>query len=244
MTIYCFIGLLLATLVHVAAVSDILLQSKQSPPILACKYAFPVTNFDEFLAVANLITCANFGSIIGIQEQLPGTTASGAASAAILGVETRHDAFLRILHGIAPNPVPFDTAIPAAWAYNIGLQFTVPGSCTVEPAYTVYPQLTLNPSGPTFADDSSYPSSVSFTWDPQQAWVAREVGKQIYAAWVNLYNQPMYTPVIIDREGSGSTVVPKNMSGMAFIALITMQPSDFTDLEGATHVGPVGISIS
>ncbi|KIM98417.1 hypothetical protein OIDMADRAFT_31220 [Oidiodendron maius Zn] len=189
----------------------------QEVHVAVVSYTFPVPNLEEFLAVANLITCANFGSFIGIQEQRPRTIASGAASSAILGVETRHDAFLRILH--------------AAWAYNVGLQFTVQWSCMVEPAYTAYPRLTLSLSGPTFSDDSSYPSSVSFTWDPKQASVAREAGKTIYAAWINLYNQPMYTLVIIDGEGSGSTVVPKNMSSMAFMALKRMQPSDFTNLD-------------
>jgi hypothetical protein len=111
--------------------------------VTSCNYTFPVTNFDESLAVANLITCVNFGSIIGIQQELPGTTASGPASTSILATETRHDSFLRILHDIAPNLSPFDTAGPAAWAYNIGLQFIVPGSCAVEPTYPAYPQLTV-----------------------------------------------------------------------------------------------------
>ncbi|KUJ11342.1 uncharacterized protein LY89DRAFT_739539 [Mollisia scopiformis] len=213
--------------VHVATVSGIFLESKQSPPVTACNYTFPVTNFDEFLSVANLITCANFGSIIGIQEQLPGSTASGPAGTSILATETRHDSFLRILHGIAPNPSPFDTAVPAAWAYNVGLQFIVPGSCGVEPAYPAYPQLTVTSmEGQSFAHDTSYPSSVSFAWDPQQAWV------------------PMYTEVVVNGTGSGSTMIPKNMSGMAFMALTTMQPADFTNLGDATLVGPIGISIS
>ena len=195
--------------------------------------------------MANIITCANFGSIIGIQEQYPGTVAAGAVSSSILAVETRHDAFLRILHDNAPNPAPFDTAIPAGWAYNIGLQYTVPGTCAVEIELPAYPQLSLTGMGQTsFSNDTSYPDSISFTWDAQQAWTARETGKQLYAAWVNLYNQPVYTTVTVGGPGYGSAPVPKGMAGVTFMALTTVQPSDLSSLQASTLVGPVGISLT
>ena len=85
---------------------------------------------------------------------------------------------------------------------------------------------------------------MSFIWDDQQAWVQREVGKQLYAAWVNQYNQPMYTTVTVNGVGSGTTPVPKGMQAVAFVALTTLQPSDFTDLQDATRVGPLAIAIS
>lgn len=208
-----------------------------------CKYTFPATNFDEFLAVANLLTSANFGSVIGLQKQLVGSTLDPGITA-ILGVETRHDAFLRILHGLIPNPAPFDTGIPIAWAYNIGLQYTVPGSCPVEVPLPTYPQLSFDPAGPPSFANANYPSTMSFTWDNQQAWVEREQGKQLYAAWVNQYNQPVYTPVTVKEGGSGTTAVPTGMQAVAFVALTTLQPSDFTDLQEATLVGPLAIAVS
>lgn len=82
-----------------------------------CKYIFPATSLDENLAVANLLTAANFDSVIGLELQLNGDApALSPAITAMLGVETRHDAFLRILHGVVPNPALFDTATPIAWA--------------------------------------------------------------------------------------------------------------------------------
>lgn len=210
-----------------------------------CQYSFPATNFNEFLAVANLITSTNFGSVIGLQLQLDGSApALAPATSAILGVETRHDAFLRILHGLVPNPAPFDTAIPIAWAYNIGLQYTVPGSCPVEVPLPTYPQLSFDPAGPPSFADASYPSTISFTWDDQQAWVQREKGKQLFAAWMNQYNLPIYTPVTVNGAGSGTTPVPKDMQAVAFVALTTLQPSDFTDLQDATLVGPLAVAVS
>lgn len=38
---------------------------------------------------------------------------------AILGVETRHDAFLRELGGFIPNPTPFETGIPFLGAITL-----------------------------------------------------------------------------------------------------------------------------
>ena len=210
-----------------------------------CRYKFPATNFDEFLAVANLITSTNFGSVIGLQQQLDGSApALAPATTAILGVETRHDAFLRILHGVVPNPAPFDTGIPIAWAYNIGLQYTVPGSCPVEVPLPTYPQLSFDPAeAPSFAN-ASYPATVSFTWDDQQAWVQREEGKPLYAAWINQYNQPLYTAVSVTGPGAGTTPVPEGMQAVAFVALTALQPLDFTDLQDATLVGPLAIAVS
>ncbi len=85
---------------------------------------------------------------------------------------------------------------------------------------------------------------MSFTWDAQQAWVQREEGKQLYAAWLNQYNQPTYTAVTVRAAGSGSTPVPTGMQAVAFVALTTLQPSDFTDLQDATLVGPLAIAVS
>lgn len=229
---------------HVATTGAVL-RLNSAPVVPPCKYTFPATNFDEFLAVANLLTSTNFGSVIGLEQQLNGSApALAPAITAILGVETRHDAFLRILHGVVPNPAPFDTAVPIAWAYNIGLQYTVPGSCPVEVPLPTYPQLSFDPAElPSFAN-ASYPSTLSFKWDDQEAWVQREKGKQLYAAWINQYNQPTYTPVTVKGEGSGTTPVPKDMQAVAFVALTTLQPSDFTALQDATLVGPLVIAVS
>lgn len=72
----------------------------------------------------------------------------------------------------------------------------------------------------------------------------RETGKQLYAAWINQYNLPVYTPVTVTGAGSGITPVPKDMQAVAFVALTTLQPLDFTDLQDATLVGPLAIAVS
>jgi len=233
--------------VHVATTGAIL-RLNSAPVVPPCNYSFPVTNFEEFLAVANLLTSANFGSVIGAQLQLSGddlALAPGITS--ILGAETRHDAFLRILHGGAsavPNSSPFDTGLPSAWAYNIGLQLTVPGSCEVEVPLPSYPRLAMDLGETAAWASSTYPETITFGWDAQQAWVARETGKQLYAAWVNLFNQPVYTNVTVSKAGSGTAPVPKDMQAVAYVALTTLQPSNFADLQDATLVGPLALAMS
>jgi hypothetical protein len=38
--------------------------------------------------------------------------------------------------------------------------------------------------------------------------------------------------------------VPKDMQAVAFVALTTLQPSNFNDLQDATLVGPLAIAVS
>ncbi len=52
--------------VHVATTRAVL-RLNSAPVVPPCNYTFPVTNIDEFLALANLLTSANFGSVIGVQ---------------------------------------------------------------------------------------------------------------------------------------------------------------------------------
>lgn len=72
----------------------------------------------------------------------------------------------------------------------------------------------------------------------------REQGKQLFAAWMNQFNQPIYTPVTVKGAGSGTTPVPKDMQAVAFVALTTLRPLDFTDLQDATLVGPLAVAVS
>ncbi|KAF2425533.1 hypothetical protein EJ08DRAFT_594389 [Tothia fuscella] len=231
--------------VHVATVGAVL-RLNFATVVPPCQYAFPVQDFGHFLTVANLLTSTNFGSVIGVQEQLSGTDLAIASSTtSIIAVEARHDAFLRIMHGLIPNPSPFDSGLPVAWAYNIGLQLIVPGSCPVEVPLPTYPQLFIDgaPSWENWAPDT-YPETMGFKWDDQQEWVTREAGKQIYAAWVNLYNQPVYTNVTVSGKGVGTAEVPKDMQAVAYVALTTLMPDNFAGLQDATLAGPLAIAMS
>jgi hypothetical protein len=109
-------------------------------------------------------------------------------------------------------PLTLDSRLPG---HNIGLQLTVPGSCPVEVPLPIY-QLSLDPAEPPAFASDSYPETMSFKWDAQQAWVQRETGKQLYAAWVNQFNQPTYTTVTVNKAGSGEDVGPEGIASCCF----------------------------
>jgi hypothetical protein len=50
--------------------------------------------------------------------------------------------------------------------------------------------------------------------------------------------------VTVNNLGSGTMPVPKDMQAVAFVALTTPQPSDFTALQDATFVDPLAIAVS
>jgi hypothetical protein len=230
--------------VHVATLQAVL-RNNNATIIPPCNYTFPVSTPQEFFALGNIITPTNFGSIIGLESQIAASDPATVFSASsILATEVRHEVFLRSTNGEIPNPAPFDTGVPPAWAYNIGLQFVMPGSCPIEVDLQTYPPIYLSPNlGPRFASPT-YPTTLSFTWDTAQSWVAREGKKQLFVAWVNLANQPRYTPLKRIGAGAGTTAVPKGLQDVAFVALTSEQPDNLDDLSAATLAGPLGIPFS
>lgn len=222
-----------------------MLESNNVTTIPACNYSFPVSSPEEFFALANIITPTNFGSIIGLQNEIASTDPTTIySSSSILATEVRHEVFLRSTAGEIPNPAPFDTGIPPPWAYTIGLSYTVPGSCPVEVALPSYPPLYRAGQSVYQFASSTRPTSIDLEWDCDQQWVYREGNKQLYVAWVNLANQPQYTKLNVTGEGKGTTSVPSNLEDTAFIAITSLQPDNLPDLADATLAGPLAVPIS
>ncbi|MCJ1453588.1 hypothetical protein MMC28_003935 [Mycoblastus sanguinarius] len=230
--------------IHVATLQGVL-ENNNVTIIPPCNYSFPVSTPQQFFALGNIITPTNFGSIIGLESEIAESDPSTVlSSTSILATEVRHEVFLRSTNGQIPNPAPFDTGIPPSWAYHIGLQYIVPGSCPVEVDLPTYPALYPDPDlGPQFAPPAP-PTTFSFTWDVNQDWVTREGSKQLYVAWLNLANQPQYTLLNRTGAGSGETKVPKALENTAYVALTSNQPDNLPDLAGATLAGPLVVPIS
>lgn len=210
-----------------------------------CNYSFPVTTPQQFFALGNIITPTNFGSIIGLESEIASSDPQTIlSSTSILATEVRHESFLRSTNNEVPNPAPFDTGIPPSWAYHIGLQYIVLGSCPVEVDLPTYPALYPEPNlGPQFAAPTP-PTTLSLTWDANQNWVQREGSKPLYVAWLNLVNQPQYTDLKRTGADSGTTNVPKGLESNAYVALTSDQPNNLIDLAGATLAGPLVVPIS
>ena len=154
---------------------------------------------------------------------------SGLAS--IAATEARHSAFFEVASGQVPNPSPFDTPVAGVWAYNLALNFIVPGSCPVSPPFQIIPKLTASAQEGT--------TIWSFSWDPTQEPVVREAGRPLFIAWVNQLGSPIYTELSLTSNGTGTAQIPQGMEGAVFAALTSQGSLTTTDeLAGSTLAGP------
>ena len=235
--------------VHVASIQT-LLSANGATTIAPCKYHFPVTNAEEFFALANIITVVGIGAIFDLQDLFSKTDPGlEASTSAIVSVESRHDAFFRLIGGEIPNPTPFDTRISGVWAYNLALDFIIPGSCgSGLPAsitgLPVLPPLGLVGAGdPAFAS-TNYQTQLTFavnTGAMPNGWN----NKPLFIGWVNQVNAVIYTPVTVVNGYQLQTPVPAGLNGMAFVALTGQNTaSDIAGLTSATMAGPLPIPIS
>ncbi|KAE9377319.1 hypothetical protein N431DRAFT_453671 [Stipitochalara longipes BDJ] len=228
--------------VHVATI-ETLLTANGAKTVAPCKYVFPVSNTDDFLVQANVITSASIGAVNALSALIAQTDPELVTStSSIITIEARHDAFFRIAVSQVPNPTPFDTPLSPTYAFNLVLAFVEPSSCPQLPDLPVLPQLTIASQSPatTLGGPAMMPTSVTFAFDS-----SLEVNGKLFVGWLNQDNQPAYTKLTVNGAGKGTADVPKGLNGVAFAA-ITNQSSETTvdGLTAATVAGPVAIVIS
>jgi hypothetical protein len=229
--------------VHVATI-ETLLTSNGAKTVAPCKYTFPVSNTNDFLLQANVITSASIGAVNALTALIAQSDPDLVTStSSIITIEARHDAFFRIAVAQVPNPTPFDTPLSPTYAFNLVLAFVEPASCPQLPDLPVLPQLTVASQSPatTLGGPAMMPTSVTFAFDS-----SLEVNSaKLFVGWLNQDNQPAYTKLTVDSAGKGTADVPAGLNGMAFAA-ITNQSSETTvdGLTAATVAGPVAIVIS
>lgn len=235
--------------VHVASIQT-LLAHNGAQVINPCQYAFPVNTAVDFFALANIITSVGIGALFDLQDGVSKTDPGlEVIVSAIVTLEARHDAFFRMTAGEAPNPSPFDTRISGAWAYNLALDFVVPGSCggglpASITGIPVFPPLGLvGTNEPMFTSTNSIGTLV-FTVNTgalPSGWNSAP----LFIGWVNQELAPIYTPVTIVNGNQLQTQVPTGLAGMAFAALTNQNTATtVTDLTAATLAGPLPVPIS
>jgi len=237
--------------VHVAGLVGILTGSG-AQPIPPCQYQFPVCDAESFFALANIITCVGIGALIDLQANLAPTDPGVIpAVGSILPVEARHDAFFRLTASELPNPGTFDTRISGIWAYNMALDFVVPGSCPFLPPFItslpVFPNLAIIGAGePSFATPNA-PGCLTFIVVQSDmlpnGWSYS--AQPLFMAWVNERNIPAYTPVTVVNDYQLQADVPPGLFGMAFVALTNQNTAkNINDLTAATIAGPLPIPVT
>jgi Ferritin-like domain len=229
--------------VHVATIETLLTANgaKTVPP---CKYLFSVSNMDDFLVQANVITSASIGAVNALSALIAQTDPDLVTSTTtIITVEARHDAFFRVAASEVPNPTPFDTPLSPTYAFNLILSFVQPDSCPQLPDLPVLPQLTVASQSPptTLGAPAMAPTSVTFAFDSKLEVDAAK----LFVGWLNQANEPVYSKLTLTSAGQGTTSVPKGLNGVAFAA-VTNQSSETTvdGLTAATVAGPVAIVIT
>lgn len=219
------------------------LTSGGQTPLPACQYSFPYDSPGSFVSLATLITTVGIGAYLGGADLIMDSKTLLTDAAAILSVEARHNSYIRAGGKGSPFPTPYDTAIPAAWAYNLAHTFIV--SCPTElpnPPFVLLPKLELT----TPYDSSAIPSpnalqmpiasgsTLSFKWDPSTFFVSVDPSAPLYVALVNQNNPVAFQPVTVTGTGTGTITVPSGLGNAAFAALTTFS-GNLTATDLATY---------
>ena len=173
-----------------------------------------------------MITSVGIGAYLGGAELLADDPILEVASASILTVEARHDAYLRAGVGASPFPTVFDTALTAVFAFNLAQMFIV--ECPQQLPLPILPKLTLE--SPTPPSNLQPPTSagtlLTFTYDPSKFFVEVAAGTPLYIGLINMVTNVTYTEVTSCGIGCATIPVPKGAAGAAFAVLTTFPTAD------------------
>lgn len=129
---------------HVTKISEALKSSKRPVPG-PCNYTFPFNTTPEFLKLASVIEGVGVSAYAGAATSIKSRDVLRMA-AAILPVEARHDAILRLAVDVPPYAAPFDVPLTFRQAWTLASQFIVKDSCPKAVAnlgISAFPPLTL-----------------------------------------------------------------------------------------------------
>ena len=100
--------------------------------IQPCKYNFPVTTFDEAIALASTFTDVVLGTLQDVQSLfgVDGDLGLIRGVASVIGQEGEQNGYYRTLLGKNPSALPFLTTSTREFAFSaLNQLFIVPGSC-------------------------------------------------------------------------------------------------------------------
>ncbi|KAF9729791.1 hypothetical protein PMIN01_11724 [Paraphaeosphaeria minitans] len=206
---------------------QMLLRRSGGEDVPPCQYSAP-SNVTELVSLVAVLKSIELGVFMSLAESLPPTdTPATVLLSSMASVAAKQNALLHT-HTVSNASIEsFETPATAAWAYNLALGHVQPGSCAVELPLPILPTLTMNGRTDGYARQDG---EVTFIWD---------------AAGVNQLDVPVFTPLTVLGDGSGTTRVPPGLSGTAF-AVLAAQPelTSIDELTAATLAGPIVISLS
>jgi len=122
---------------HVDVLTSVIKSLKQTP-VPACKYKFPMSDVQEFLAVSRALEQTGVSAYLGAAAGLQGALLTAAAT--ITTVEARQSSYVNTLLGGEGTPYAFDTPLTPQEIVTIASNFIV--SCPYDLGATPYTQLT------------------------------------------------------------------------------------------------------
>lgn len=214
-----------------------LLRRSGNLDVPSCQYDLP-SNVTELSFLMVALKSINLGVFMSMAEAADGPVAIMLSS--IASVDAKHIALLGDYSHRNASGQSFDTPATPAWAYNFALEYSRPGSCSVELPLPILPKLSINKKTSGYVRPGT---NVSVEWDAAAKYAVAQSGNQVFVAWVNQVAQPVFTALTLFDENSGSASVPTGLSGTAFAVLTTQQQlTSIADLTAATLAGPVVVS--
>ncbi|KAJ6192071.1 hypothetical protein J3E72DRAFT_380160 [Bipolaris maydis] len=205
--------------------------------IPSCKYELP-RNITELGFLMVTLKSINLGVFMSMAETADRSVAILLSS--IASVDAKHLALLSDYTNHNTSAQSFDTPATPAWAYNIALQYSQPGSCSVQLPLPILPRLTINNNTTAHVQPGT---KVSVEWGAGTVYALDQVGKRAFVAWVNQVAQPIFTTLNMFDEESGDTMVPTSLAGTAFAVLTTQEGlTNIADVTAATLAGPVVVN--
>ncbi|ORY13814.1 late sexual development protein [Clohesyomyces aquaticus] len=101
-------------------------------PIRPCKYNFPVTNFQQAIALAATFTDLVLGTLQDVNQIFAKNGDDGLVRAvsSVIGNEGEQEGFFHVLQDKRPSTLPFLTTGVRDFAFTAIQSFTIPGSCS------------------------------------------------------------------------------------------------------------------
>ncbi|GJJ76179.1 hypothetical protein EMPS_08538 [Entomortierella parvispora] len=124
---------------HVDLLTSII-KSLHETPVPVCKYNFPLTDVDAFIAISRALENTGVSAYLGASSSLAGGLLTTAGT--ITTVEARQSSYLNTLVGGEGTPYNFDTPLTAQEVFTMASGFIV--SCPYNVGVKPYTQLTAS----------------------------------------------------------------------------------------------------
>jgi hypothetical protein len=156
-------------------------------PILPCKYNFPVTKFQDAIALAATFTDVVLGTLQDVTQIFAKNGDDGLARgvASVIGQEGEQEGFYHVLQNKRPSTLPFLTTSVRDFAFTAIQSFVIPGSC---PNINTIPLKTFQPLN-VLGTPSAASTSIQFSFSASHAGTSDWT--KLSLVYINQQNLPV-----------------------------------------------------